>query len=110
MTTDPINRMSGDVETAAEAVVTDGREAFMDAVASAERRIAEAARKAERVLTDALQTLRSQSKVYAGNANEQLDQAQRYLVERVKLRPVTATLAGLGLGLLLGVLLSGREK
>ncbi len=35
---------------------------------------------------------------------------QRYVVERVKERPVTATLAGLGVGLLLGLLLANRSQ
>src|SRR5207253_1424728 len=83
-------------------VVSDGRAALNESLANAERRIAEMARRAERVFNEVTQTLRSQSRVYADTAGEQFDQAQRYVVERVKSRPVTATLAGLGLGLLLG--------
>jgi ElaB/YqjD/DUF883 family membrane-anchored ribosome-binding protein len=47
---------------------------------------------------------------YAKTANEQLDEAQRYVLDRVKERPLTATLAGLGVGVLLGLLLSTRSK
>jgi ElaB/YqjD/DUF883 family membrane-anchored ribosome-binding protein len=39
-----------------------------------------------------------------------VDEAQRYVVERVKERPVTATLAGIGVGLLLGLLLANRSQ
>ena len=42
------------------------------------------------------------------NAGEQFEVAQRYVVDRVKERPVTATLAGIGVGLLIGLLLAGR--
>ena len=110
MTTDPLHHASDEVQTATEAVVSDSRAALNESLANAERRIAEMARRAERVFNEVMQNLRSQSRVYAGTANEQFDQAQKYVVERVKARPVTATLAGVGLGLLLGLLLSSREK
>ena len=44
------------------------------------------------------------------NAGEHFDEAQRYVVARVRERPLTATLAGLGVGLLLGLLLANRSK
>jgi len=72
--------------------------------------ISEAARRAERVFQDSIETLRSQSRVYVDAAGEQFGSAQRYVTERVKERPMTATMAGVGVGLLLGLLLAGSRN
>ena len=40
---------------------------------------------------------------------QQIDEAQKYVVERIKERPVVATLAGLGVGLLLGLMMASRS-
>ena len=76
----------------------------------AERSIADATKTAERALRDGLDTLRSQVKTYSDEAGDNVDVAQRYVMSRVKERPVTATLTGLGIGLLIGLLLSNRPK
>jgi ElaB/YqjD/DUF883 family membrane-anchored ribosome-binding protein len=81
-----------------------------EALASAERRLAEAARLAERLLERGLAALRHRARPLAGPAVRTAEDAQRFLVERVKARPVTALFAGLGAGILLGLLLSGRGK
>ena len=43
-------------------------------------------------------------------AGEQFDVAQKYVVDRVQERPVAATLTALGVGVLIGVLISGRRR
>jgi len=70
----------------------------------------DAMRRAERMLQDGIETLRAQSRVYVDAAGEQLGTAQRYVVERVKEKPVTATMAGVGVGLLLGLLIAGSRN
>lgn len=65
----------------------------------------------EQGIQDVLAIARTRSKVYADNAGEQFDTAQKYVSERVQERPLTATMAALGVGLLLGmVLTSGRNR
>jgi ElaB/YqjD/DUF883 family membrane-anchored ribosome-binding protein len=44
------------------------------------------------------------------DAAERLDEAQRYVVERVQERPVQSTAIALGVGVLIGLLLAGRRR
>ncbi|MDQ2859275.1 MAG: hypothetical protein M3T55_00800, partial [Pseudomonadota bacterium] len=88
----------------ANSAADHGQNAINDAVAAGERAIAEAVRTAERVFKDGVETLRAQTRVYTDNAGAHVEEAQRYVMERVKERPLTATLTGLGVGLLLGLL------
>ena len=43
------------------------------------------------------------------DAAERLDEAQRYLTERVQEKPVQSTFIALGVGVVLGLLLAGRR-
>ena len=106
----PANNTNESFESRANGAADAAERSFQDAVDAAERKIAEAARRAERVLRDGVENLRSHSREYGETATQQFDEAQRYVVERVKERPLTATFAGLGVGLLLGLLLSNRHK
>ncbi|HUO11416.1 MAG TPA: hypothetical protein VMU37_01545, partial [Caulobacteraceae bacterium] len=81
-----------------------------EALDAAERSLNEAVKRLEKMLREGIETLKAQSQPYRENAGQQFDEAQKYVVERVKERPVTATLAGLGVGLLLGLLLAGRSN
>jgi ElaB/YqjD/DUF883 family membrane-anchored ribosome-binding protein len=75
-----------------------------------ERSIQELARRAERAIHEGIESLRSQSRGYADTAAERFDTTQRYVVDRVHERPLTSTLAALGVGVLVGFLLSGRRN
>ncbi len=84
---------------------------FSDTFAADAQHVArEAWAAAERLLLDGIQTIRAQAKAYSDDPARTVDKAQRFVVERVRERPVTAALAGLGVGFLLGLLLSSRGK
>ena len=89
---------------------TSGASTSTNGLANVERTFSDAARRFERTVQDSLETLRAQSRTYADTAGQQLDEAQRYVVERVKERPLAATGAAIGVGLLLGLLLAGGRR
>lgn len=119
----PADTLSPDEETArgaasakqaAKAAVASAMESAQkridEVIDDAERRLTDAVKRLEKTLREGLETLKTQSGPYRETAAQQIDEAQKYVVERVKERPVTATLAGLGVGLLLGLLLSNRSS
>lgn len=110
-TTDPMAAGPGETEKAKSAIKSAARHAersFSEAADQTRERLTEAAQRTQAAVRDGLDTLRAQTRVYADTASQQMDVAQRYVVERVKERPVTATLAGVGVGVLIGLLLAGR--
>ncbi len=81
-----------------------------EAAEAAKASLADAAHRTENAIRESLEALRGHARPYADQASQQIDVAHRYVVERVKERPLTATLAGVGVGLLLGLLLSSRSS
>jgi ElaB/YqjD/DUF883 family membrane-anchored ribosome-binding protein len=77
----------------------DARGSFLDAI-----------KRIETALADGFETVRAQSRTYTDNAGQTFDDASKYVVDRVKEKPVAATLAGLGVGVLIGFLLSSSSK
>lgn len=77
--------------------------------AATERTVQELARRAERAIHEGIESLRSQSRGYADTAADRFDTAQRYVVDRVHEKPLTSTLTALGVGILVGMILSGRR-
>jgi ElaB/YqjD/DUF883 family membrane-anchored ribosome-binding protein len=75
-----------------------------------ERRVRELARRAEEAVRDRAQAFRERAQDYYDDASEQFDTAQRYIVERVQERPLASTFVALGVGLVLGVLLTGGRR
>jgi X-X-X-Leu-X-X-Gly heptad repeat protein len=78
--------------------------------AEAQRVFAEARGKIQAAVQDGLEQLRAQSRTYADGAGQQLDVAQQYVTERVRERPLAATGAALGVGVLIGLLLSSGRR
>jgi len=97
-------------QNAAKAAMESGQRSFAEALNVAERSLNDASKRVEKVLREGVEALKVQTQSYRENAGAQFDEAQQYVVARVKERPVTATLAGLGVGLLLGLLLAGRNN
>jgi ElaB/YqjD/DUF883 family membrane-anchored ribosome-binding protein len=80
------------------------------ALKDAEKHLNELTERAQKTIQEGIETLRAQTKVYADQAGDQLDVAQKYVTERVQERPLTATIAALGIGVLIGVLLAGGRR
>ena len=81
-----------------------------DKITEIARRAETAARRAEAVLHDCVDTLRTQTRAYADQAVERIEQAQAVVSERVREKPITGVLAAAGVGLLVGMLISGRRN
>ncbi len=97
-------------DASASRTIDPAAKAAADLVAETERSLADLAKRAERVIQEGLAELRDRSRDYADLAGENFDVAQKYVVDRVQERPVAATLAALGVGVLLGYLLAGRKS
>jgi len=78
--------------------------------AEAQRVFTEARGKIQQAVQEGLEQIRAQSRTYADSAGQQLEQAQQYVTERVRERPLAATGAALGLGVLIGLLLSSGRR
>jgi ElaB/YqjD/DUF883 family membrane-anchored ribosome-binding protein len=78
--------------------------------AEAQRTFNDARQRIEQAVQDGLKQLQTQSRAYADTAGESFEQASQYVTERVKERPLAATGAALGIGVLIGLLLSSGRR
>lgn len=78
--------------------------------AEAQRAIAEASKRIEAAVQEGLQQLSAQSRVYADAAGEQLDEAARLASDQIRSRPLAATGAALGIGVIIGLLLASTAR
>lgn len=88
----------------------EARAAGEDARSQFESTLNDLARRAERAVQEGLDALKSRAGTYSESAGEQLDTAQRYVTTQVQERPMTTTLAALGVGVIVGFLLSGGRR
>ncbi|WP_297512465.1 hypothetical protein [uncultured Caulobacter sp.] len=90
--------------------VEHAERSFAQAADAARVSLTEAAKRVEKSVAEGFETLRAQSRAYTDNAGQQFEDAQRYVSEKVRERPITATLAGLGVGVLIGLLIAGGRS
>jgi ElaB/YqjD/DUF883 family membrane-anchored ribosome-binding protein len=93
-----------------EADVAETKASAEKTIKDAEKSLRVLVERVEKGVQDALEIAASRGKVYAEGAGEQLETAQKYVTERVQEKPLTATLAALGAGVVIGLLLSGRNR
>ena len=88
----------------------EARAAGEDARSQFESTLSDLARRAERAVQEGLDAVKSRAGTYSETAGQQIDTAQRYVTGQVQERPLTTTLAALGLGVIVGFLLSGGRR
>ena len=66
--------------------------------------------RAAQVAQETIDAIRTQAKPYIGDAGQKLSDAEKYLAERVQKQPLTTTLAALGVGVLVGLILAGGRN
>jgi ElaB/YqjD/DUF883 family membrane-anchored ribosome-binding protein len=93
-----------------ESDVADVADAADKTIKDAEKTLRVLAERLEKIVQDAVDLAKERSKVYADSAGEQFETAQKYVSEQVQERPLTATMTALGVGVLIGLLLSGRNR
>ena len=103
---DPVASKAGETVDSAKQTARNVR----DTVDEGRRALPQLKGEARKVFEDGVDQLRSQAKDAADQASDQIDTARLYMVERVQERPMTATLAALGAGFVLGLLFAGGRR
>jgi hypothetical protein len=78
--------------------------------AKLEEALADFRERATQVAQETIESLKSQARPYIGDAGQRLSEAEKYLVDRVQRQPLTTTLAALGVGVLVGLVLAGGRN
>ena len=94
----------------ADTIASEAADKADETILDAEKAVHDMAERAERIVQEGLEKLRAQSRAYAEDAERSLDTAQKYITERVHERPLQATFAALGAGVILGLLIGGRRR
>jgi ElaB/YqjD/DUF883 family membrane-anchored ribosome-binding protein len=73
-------------------------------------RAEKAAHRAETVLHDGIETLRTQTRVYADNASDKWDTTQKAVTDHVREKPLQGIAIAAGVGLIIGLLMGSRRN
>ncbi len=103
---DPVASKAGDIVDNARQTARSARET----VEEGRRALPKLKDDARKAFDDGVDNLRGQARDAADQAGDQFDSAKLYMVERVQERPMTATLAALGAGFVLGLLFAGGRR
>ena len=103
---DPVASKAGDTVHNVRETARSARDTFEEG----RRALPQIRSDARKAFDDGVEQIRSQASDYADQAGDQLDTARLYMVERVQERPLTATLAALGAGFVLGLLFAGGRR
>lgn len=106
----PAAKEAAKAKTATLEAVEHAERSFTQAADAARVSLTEAAKRVEKSVSEGFETLRAQSRAYTDTAGQTLEEAQAYAAERIRERPITATLAGLGVGVLIGLLIAGGSR
>ena len=76
----------------------------------AEKQLNDLTEQARKTIQEGLETVRSRPADLCRHRRRLIDVAQKYVSEKVQERPLTATFAALGVGVLIGMLLAGGRR
>lgn len=96
--------------TSLKPALDDARRAGEDMRGQLESTLTDLARRAEKAVQEGLDAVKSRAGSYSDTASEGFDTAQKYVTAHVQERPLTTTLAALGVGVVVGFLLSGGRR
>jgi ElaB/YqjD/DUF883 family membrane-anchored ribosome-binding protein len=94
----------------AQHALDEAKSAASASTARFEQALDELKERAGKVAQETMKTLKTRAEPYVNDAGERLAVAERYIVERVQKQPVTTTLAVLGVGVLIGLLLASGNR
>lgn len=89
--------------------IAESADAAARIAADAQKTILDAAKRIETAVAQGLAQVREQSRVYRDAAGEHVDEAARLASDQIRARPLVATGTALGIGVLIGLLLSPRR-
>ena len=99
----PANSNAQAVEDAVQANAAAAKAQFDAALSEFKER-------AGKVAQETLQTLRTHAGPYVDDAGDRLTTAEKFIIEKVQKQPLTTTLAALGIGVLVGLILAGGRS